>query len=111
MSLVEQKARVAETDHTYERRGALWVGKCLICNGPLAFDARTGEGATLEHIRERARGGTDEEANLGLAHRSCNGEKGVRWDSSRRRRGAGEAAYDAYVDRLLAKRAARWRAA
>jgi hypothetical protein len=49
-STADRLGRVAETDATFERRGGDWVGKCLICNGPIAFDARTGEGATLEHM-------------------------------------------------------------
>ena len=65
--------RVAETDTTFTRRGPDWVGKCLICNGPIAFDARTGQGATVEHIRARGRGGTDELVNLAVVHGRCNG--------------------------------------
>jgi 5-methylcytosine-specific restriction endonuclease McrA len=85
MTTAERFARVAETDRTFERRGPLWVGKCLICNGPIAFDAGTGEGATLEHIRARGRGGTDALDNLGVVHDRCNAEKGLRWDPRRRR--------------------------
>jgi 5-methylcytosine-specific restriction endonuclease McrA len=106
MTTAEKLARVAETDATFERNGPNWIGKCLICNGPLAFDARTGEGATLEHIRARHRGGTDELENLGIVHARCNHEKGRRWDP-RRRRDATE--YDAFVARLLDRRRARWR--
>ena len=106
MTTGERLARVAQTDATFARKGALWVGKCLICNGPIAFDARTGEGATLEHIRARSRGGTDEPSNLALVHASCNHEKGRRLDP-RRRRSRGD--YDAFVDRLLTKRLERWR--
>ncbi|QDV34505.1 HNH endonuclease [Tautonia plasticadhaerens] len=106
MSTAETFDRVARTDRTFERRGALWVGKCLICNGPIAFDARTGEGATLEHIRARSRGGTEDPRNLALVHASCNHEKGRRWDP-RRRRSAED--YDAFVARLLARRLDRWR--
>src|SRR6185437_10494384 len=99
-------ARVAETDATFTRRGGDWVGKCLISNGPLAFDARTGEGATLEHIRARHRGGTDDWDNLGVAHARCNGEKGRRWDPKRRR---DDAKYDGFIARLLERRRQRWR--
>ena len=106
MSTAETFARVARTDRTFRRRGDLWVGKCLICNGPIAFDAGTGAGATLEHIRARSRGGTDEPTNLALVHASCNHEKGRRWDPKRRRHPAD---YDAFVDRLLSKRLERWR--
>jgi hypothetical protein len=99
-------ALVAATDATFERRGPDWVGKCLICNGPIAFDARTGEGATLEHIRARGRGGTEDLENLGVVHGRCNWEKGRRWDPRRRRP---DADYEAFVARLLERRRARWR--
>jgi hypothetical protein len=106
MTTAEKLARVAETDRTFRRDGPNWVGKCLICNGPIAFDARTGEGATLEHIRARRRGGTDAADNLGVVHARCNWEKGRRWDP-KRRRGASE--YEGLVIRLLERRRSRWR--
>ncbi len=106
MTNAEKLARAAETDVTFTRRGGDWVGKCLICNGPIAFEARTGEGATLEHIRARHRGGTDEPDNLGVAHARCNGEKGRRWDPKRRR---ADAEYDEFIARLLERRKQRWR--
>src|SRR6516165_130888 len=98
MTTAETMARVAETDSSFARIGGDWVGKCLICNGPIAFDARTGEGATLEHIRARARGGTEELDNLGIVHGRCNWEKGHRWDPKRQR---DEAEYSAFIARLL----------
>ncbi len=98
--------RVAETDSTFRRGGPNWVGKCLICNGPIAFDAQTGEGATVEHIRARHRGGTNDLPNLGVVHARCNGEKGRRWDPKRRR---SDAEYEDFIARLLARRLARWR--
>ena len=57
MTTAELLVRVAETDQSFALQGPNWVGKCLICNGPIAFDAKTGEGATVEHIRARSRGG------------------------------------------------------
>jgi 5-methylcytosine-specific restriction endonuclease McrA len=107
MTTAQKMARVAQTDLTFARRGELWVGKCLICNGPLAFEAQTGVGATLEHIRARGRGGTEELANLALVHARCNNEKGRRWDPKQRRT---DAEYEAFVARLLERRQARWRA-
>ena len=107
MTTPEKLARVAATDATFTLRGPNWVGKCLICNGPIAFDARTGEGATLEHIRARGRGGTEDLDNLGVVHGRCNWEKGRRWDPKRSRKAA---EYDEYVARLLARRQERWRA-
>jgi 5-methylcytosine-specific restriction endonuclease McrA len=106
MTTAELLACVAETDQTFTRRGPNWVGKCLICNGPIAFDARTGEGATLEHIRARGRGGSGEIDNLAVVHGRCNWEKGRRWDPKRRR---GTSEYDAFIARLLARRQERWR--
>ncbi|WP_406699512.1 HNH endonuclease [Singulisphaera sp. Ch08] len=106
MTTAEKIVRVAETDTSFARRGANWVGKCLICNGPIAFDAATGEGATLEHIRARARGGTEEPENLGVVHGRCNWEKGRRWDPKRRRP---DTEYDAFITRLLERRRQRWR--
>lgn len=99
---------MAETDATFTRQGRLWVGKCLICNGPLAFDAYTGEGATLEHILARSRGGTDDPRNLGIAHASCNAEKGRRWDKKRSRP---QEEYEALVHRFHERRQQRWREA
>ncbi len=106
MTPAERLSRVAESDSTFRRVGPNWVGKCLICNGPLAFDASTGEGATLEHIRARGRGGSDDLANLGIVHGRCNWEKGVRWDP-RKRRSADD--YEAFVARLLQRRQTRLR--
>lgn len=106
MGTFETLIRAAETDRTFRRRGGDWVGKCLICNGPIAFDARTGEGATLEHIRARSRGGTEAIENLGVVHARCNWEKGQRWDSKRRR---APAEYDDFIARLLARRLERRR--
>ena len=107
MTTAEKMNLVARTDSTFTLRGDTWVGKCLICNGPMAFDARTGQGATLEHIRARSRGGTDDPRNLGLVHATCNWEKGVHWDRKQRRRKLEE--YEALVNRFLARRAERWR--
>lgn len=106
MTLVDKLNRVAETDATFRRVGGDWIGKCLICNGPIAFDARTGEGATLEHIRARSRGGTEELENLGIVHGPCNWEKGRRWDP-KRRRSVDE--YEAFLERLVERRRSRWR--
>jgi 5-methylcytosine-specific restriction endonuclease McrA len=100
--------QIAATDVTFERAGADWVGKCLICRGPLRFSARTGEGATVEHIRPRSLGGTNDLHNLGIAHPRCNGEKGRRWDPRRRHRARVDD-YAALLRRLLAERERRWR--
>ncbi|MFO0951140.1 MAG: HNH endonuclease [Isosphaeraceae bacterium] len=106
MTTAEKLVLAAETDVTFQRRGPNWVGKCLICNGPIAFDAQTGEGATLEHIRARGRGGTDDVQNLAAVHGRCNWEKGRRWDPKRRRSNDD---YEALVERLIQRRQERWR--
>jgi hypothetical protein len=106
MNPAERLSQVAESDSTFRRVGPNWVGKCLICNGPLAFDAHTGEGATLEHIRAKGRGGSEDLENLGIVHGRCNWEKGVRWDPKKRRSAVD---YEAFVARLLARRHERFR--
>ena len=101
-------AAVAETDATFRLVDGDWIGRCLICNGPLRFDARTGSGATVEHIIPRSAGGSNDLLNLGLTHAACNYEKGVHWDEPKRRRGRAKE-YEALLTRLLTKRRARWR--
>jgi 5-methylcytosine-specific restriction endonuclease McrA len=108
MSVVALLNQVATTDRTFHREEEDWVGKCLICGGPLRFDARTGEGATIEHILPRNLGGDNDLRNLGVAHQRCNGEKGRRWDPPARRR-RNESRYTELVERLRAERARRWR--
>jgi hypothetical protein len=106
MRLLTKLIAVAETDSTFQRRGSLWVGKCLICNGPIAFESSSGEGATLEHIRARSRGGDEALTNLAIVHGRCNWEKGRRWDPRSRR---GQEEYEAFIARLLDRRQQRWR--
>lgn len=100
--------QIAETDATFRREGKAWTGRCLICSGPLRFDAETGEGASVEHIVPRSPGGGNDLENLGIAHRRCNGEKGIHWDGGRRRPAQPER-YSELVGRLLRTRRARWR--
>ena len=106
MSSLDKLLRVAPTDFTFSLQNGLWSGKCLICNGPVAFEVRTGEGATLEHIRARLRGGTDDLQNLAIVHATCNWEKGRRWDPKRKRTTTD---YEAFVERMLSRRLERWR--
>ncbi|WP_422929434.1 HNH endonuclease [Singulisphaera sp. PoT] len=106
MKTVDKLALAAKTDRTFTLKGDLWVGKCLICNGPIAFDAGTGEGATLEHIRARGRGGSEELENLAVVHWECNNEKGRRWDPKHRR---DVSEYETFIERLLERRRQRWR--
>src|SRR5262249_21251579 len=57
MRAIALMTRIAETDTTFEFDGERWHGKCLICNGRLSFDVRTGFGANVEHILPRSLGG------------------------------------------------------
>jgi 5-methylcytosine-specific restriction endonuclease McrA len=110
MSTAHRLNRIAETDSTFRRHGTDWVGKCLICGGPLRFDARMGEGATVELIVSRGQGGTHELRSLGIAHRRCNGEKGIHWDDGARRTARPER-YAALVERSRTERMRCWRVA
>lgn len=108
MRTVRLMGRIAATDRTFTFHDGQWEGKCLICGGPLRFDAQSGEGANIEHVVPRTLGGGNDLRNLGITHPRCNGEKGRNWDSGRRRRGQPER-YRLLVERLLAERARRWR--
>ncbi len=101
------REQIARTDNTFERAGRLWIGKCLICNGRLSFDARGGFGANVEHIVPRTEGGDNDVLNLGLTHPHCNAEKGRNWDNRKKRSDA--ARYEALVGGFLARRKERWR--
>jgi 5-methylcytosine-specific restriction endonuclease McrA len=50
----------------------LQSGRCFYCDAPV------GAKATVDHLIPRAYGGTDEPANIVLAHRRCNQRKGDR---------------------------------
>jgi hypothetical protein len=53
-----------------------WV--CWLCDGPIdpALPSTLAGGATVDHVVPRSRGGSNEPANLRLAHRRCNGTRG-----------------------------------
>jgi 5-methylcytosine-specific restriction endonuclease McrA len=99
--------RIATTDATFTQAGDTWTGKCLICNGWVSFQARTGFGANVEHITPRTLGGSNDLLNLGITHPRCNGEKGRHWDAKHRT--ADPVRYQEIVDRLRAERRRRWR--
>ena len=100
--------RIAESDATFSHEAGRWTGKCLICNGWLAFGERDGLGANVEHIVPQTAGGSSALPNLGLTHPACNSEKGRRWDNRRARHGR-DADYAAIVARLQRRRHERWR--
>jgi hypothetical protein len=51
---------------------------CWVCAGDVDPDAVPGSphAASVDHVIPRARGGTNDPANLRLAHRRCNGQRG-----------------------------------
>ncbi len=102
------KELVARSDARFRLERGRWAGPCLFCGGRLSFDPATGDGATLEHIRPRSDGGTDDVLNLGLAHARCNNEKGRRTDNKWRRQRDPER-YERIVGELLAQRAEYFR--
>jgi 5-methylcytosine-specific restriction endonuclease McrA len=68
----------------------LWTtqsGRCAICGKPMPegrFDVPHAtiwkkKRPTFDHIRPRLKGGTDDPANLQLAHADCNWRKGSNW--------------------------------
>ena len=102
---------IIATDTTFERATAggrdVWSGKCLHCNARLVIDL-VGEPisrATIEHILPKNHGGSDDLVNLGIACARCNSEKGIRHDNKRK----GDARLQEVVEKLAAKRRARWR--
>ncbi|MBI1361290.1 MAG: HNH endonuclease [Alphaproteobacteria bacterium] len=73
----------------------LWArqsGLCAICGEAMPENRwRTPHAAvwkkrrpTFDHIRPRAKGGTDAAENLQLAHADCNRRKGAAWKPSAR---------------------------
>jgi hypothetical protein len=53
-----------------EARAKKQKGLCWFCNEPMGYDC------TREHLQPRARGGTDEAANIRAAHGDCNSAAG-----------------------------------
>ena len=102
---------IAATDNTFERALAgdreVWSGKCLHCNARLliGLDGEPISRATIEHITPKNHGGTDALENLGIACARCNSEKGVRHDH----KGKNDSRRLEVVEKLAAKRRARWR--
>lgn len=107
----EQILAIVRTDRTFSRvvvrEREVWGGKCIHCKGHLyvGLDGRPVSKATIEHIRPRAHGGTDELRNLALACARCNHQKGCRLDN----RPAGDPDLERMIERLAERRAERWR--
>lgn len=59
---------------------------CHLCGEHVheGFEQGDPEQATLDHLTERAAGGSSDIANMRLAHRSCNEQRGQEFDQLRR---------------------------
>jgi len=53
-------------------------GICPLCALPLAVT----ESWTIDHIRPRSQGGSNDPRNLQIVHHACNGAKGDAWDGT-----------------------------
>lgn len=77
---------VAE-DKTFKKvdmRGTIsWCGKCIHCKTHIhvSLSGKCMGKTTIEHILPKHHGGTDDPANLSLACKRCNNQKGVRLDA------------------------------
>jgi hypothetical protein len=96
---------VIGTDRTWECCGDEWVGKCIHCQTKLRVSAsgRLLMKSSVEHIVPRCHGGTDEAANLAIACKQCNQQKGSRHDTA----GPGDPGYEKMVTFLKARMEAR----
>lgn len=100
---------IALTDTSFERaswRGEeVWRGRCFHCGSPLwlHLDGRPISPVTIEHVRPRNQGGTEDPRNLALACPKCNHRKGRRVDARKSTRS------EAILVGHEARRAARWR--
>ncbi|WP_336513544.1 HNH endonuclease signature motif containing protein [Mycolicibacterium fortuitum] len=57
---------------------------CQLCDSPVDLTLPTTDrwAATLDHIVPYSLGGSDDESNLRLAHRSCNSRRGAPLDAA-----------------------------
>lgn len=57
---------------------------CQLCGEPICWTIPPGSqrGASIDHRKPRAAGGTDAFANLQLAHWICNQAKGAQWQGT-----------------------------
>lgn len=104
---------IVHTDKTFALTGTplsgprYWYGKCIYCNTRLALqeDGTPISTITVEHLRPRNHGGTNEIENLALSCKECNQAKGSHIDNRRK----GDARMEEVIEQALATRKARWR--
>lgn len=111
---------VLATDQSAERRGDLWIVRCLHCRVRVQISDRDPGGLTIEHIVPSSwfglaagrdltamLSGPDDPRNLALACARCNHGKGRTHDA----RGPGDPRAVAVIRQLLERRRALWREA
>lgn len=74
---------MASLSNAAAKRETLWhqqSGRCWICGEPMRKRADPDHplAVTFDHLLPKGTGGTDRLTNLRLAHRKCNGERGMR---------------------------------
>jgi 5-methylcytosine-specific restriction endonuclease McrA len=84
-----------------------WAGKCIHCNRRVLVseDGELLGSASIEHIVPRTHAGSNDLANLAIACKGCNREKGVRHDHRPRN----DPKLVEIIERLLRRRRERWR--
>src|SRR3954466_5647791 len=76
--------KTVDTDMPYGVRmsdlGERDAWTCWVCSGDVdpACPSGSPHAASVDHVIPRSRGGTNDPANLRLAHRRCNGQRGSR---------------------------------
>lgn len=78
-SWVEKEKRKALRTEVYnDLLAAHGKVPCFVCVQHVPFND-----ASLEHVIEKARGGTDSRGNLAISHRRCNHERGSAFNCAR----------------------------
>ena len=108
MSTVHLMNHIVEIDATFTLQEHEWIGKCLICNGPLRFEDNTEESANIEHIQMCSLSSTNDLRKLGITRRQYNGEMGCRWDDYQHRHAKSDR-FQTLIIRLRTERMRRWR--
>lgn len=102
---------IARTDSSFSRIARngeeFWSGKCIYCNTRLDLyaDGRPLSAVTVEHLRPRNHGGTEDLQNLALSCPACNQSKGHRIDNRKK----GDARMEEVIAAALERRRQRWR--